>query len=190
MNSANAELDTVRPPTDIKQVLDEEIKEWHFHIYFLQNNDVSKGKAIQLRDAILSLRKDGAFVAVPLFRVNYGPMGPHPIGSYEVWCPIESFASVFSYLTLYRDDLSVLVHPLTREEKKDHEIRRVWMGQPYGIDLSVLPVLSEEIPFQYASLKLGYNTDEPRPNLELLRERGRNIEEKLAHEPEAAVTAS
>lgn len=25
----------------------------------------------------------GAFVAVPLFRVNHYPMGPHPAGSYE-----------------------------------------------------------------------------------------------------------
>lgn len=25
----------------------------------------------------------GAFVAVPLFRVNHYPIGPHPAGSYE-----------------------------------------------------------------------------------------------------------
>lgn len=49
-------------------------------IYFFQNNEYSRTRALELRDAILSLRKDGAFAAVPLFRVNFGPIGPHPVG--------------------------------------------------------------------------------------------------------------
>ena len=44
-------------------------------------------------------------MAVPLFRVNNGPMGPHPAGSYEIWVPDSSFAGVYSYLTLNRGDL-------------------------------------------------------------------------------------
>jgi DOPA 4,5-dioxygenase len=68
------------PPTDIDAVLDAEVKEWHFHIYFHQKNEKEKEAALALRDAVLRLRRAGAFVAVPLFRVNYGPMGPHPAG--------------------------------------------------------------------------------------------------------------
>ena len=51
--------------------------------------EVDEGKyaemaaALALRDAVLRLRRDGAFVAVPLYRVNEQPMGPHPAGSYE-----------------------------------------------------------------------------------------------------------
>lgn len=101
---------------------------------------------------MLRLRRDGAFVAVPLWRVNLDPIGPHPAGSYEIWCPKESFAEVFSYLTLNRGELSVLVHPLTREERKDHEVRRVWMGPEYRLDLDTLPRLSPQMPSQYHSL--------------------------------------
>lgn len=49
-------------------------------IYFLQNNADEHHAALELRDAVLRLRRDGAFVAVPLFRVNTAPIGPHPVG--------------------------------------------------------------------------------------------------------------
>ncbi|TCD67999.1 hypothetical protein EIP91_011668 [Steccherinum ochraceum] len=104
------------PKTDLKEVVDSEIKEWHFHIYFHQRNADEHHAALELRDAVLRLRRDGAFVAVPLFRVNTDPIGPHPVGSYEIWSPSESFAAVFSYLSLNRGNLSILVHPLTREQ--------------------------------------------------------------------------
>lgn len=90
-------------------------------IYFAQKNADQHHSALELRDAILRLRRDGAFVAVPLFRVNTEPMGPHPIGeqltrhtsmvlnhvkgSFEIWVPAETFASVFSYLCLNRGNL-------------------------------------------------------------------------------------
>lgn len=51
-------------------------------IYFHQRNADQHQAALDLRDAVLRLRRDGAFVAVPLFRVNTDPIGPHPIGKY------------------------------------------------------------------------------------------------------------
>ncbi|KAG1825054.1 hypothetical protein DFJ58DRAFT_883114 [Suillus subalutaceus] len=48
-------------------------REWHF-----PNADQHQA-ALDLRDAVLRLRRDGAFVAVPLFRVNTDPIGPHPL---------------------------------------------------------------------------------------------------------------
>ena len=91
-------------------------------IYFHQRNADEHHAALELRDAVLRLRRDGAFVAVPLFRVNTDPIGPHPVGeflsfrsanyaaegvlgSYEIWCPSESFAAVYSYLCQNRGDL-------------------------------------------------------------------------------------
>lgn len=49
-------------------------------IYFHQRNASEHHAALELRDAVLRLRRDGAFVAVPLFRVNSEPIGPHPVG--------------------------------------------------------------------------------------------------------------
>lgn len=96
-------------------------------IYFHQRNADEHHAALELRDAVLRLRRDGAFVAVPLFRVNTDPIGPHPVGefwsissasnpveyvlgSYEIWCPSESFVSVYSYLALNRGDLRSAVN--------------------------------------------------------------------------------
>lgn len=49
-------------------------------IYFHQHNAGEHQAALDLRDAVLRLRRDGAFIAVPLFRVNTDPVGPHPVG--------------------------------------------------------------------------------------------------------------
>jgi hypothetical protein len=49
-------------------------------IYFHQKNELEHKAALELRDAVLCLRRDGAFVAVPLWRVNLEPIGPHPVG--------------------------------------------------------------------------------------------------------------
>ncbi|KAI0344999.1 hypothetical protein BDW22DRAFT_1325416 [Trametopsis cervina] len=176
------------PPTDLKEVTESEIKEWHFHIYFHQRNSGEHQAALDLRDAVLRLRRDGAFIAVPLFRVNTDPIGPHPVGSYEIWCPSESFASVFSYLCMNRGDLSILVHPLTKEQvsRLDHEIRNAWIGPSFPLDLSTLPVKSEAVPFQYPSLKLGYSSTAPPLSLEDRKKIGAGVERILQGEKEAA----
>ncbi|KIO25574.1 hypothetical protein M407DRAFT_75533, partial [Tulasnella calospora MUT 4182] len=155
-------------------------------IYFLTQDPKARQAALNLRDAVLHLRRDGAFVAVPLYRVNYGPIGPHPAGSYEIWCPAESFASVFSYLALNRGDLSILVHPLTRDERNDHETRRAWLGPSFPIYLDALPVRSTEIPMQYTSLNLGYSSPNPGLTVEERKKAGATIEDALRGEPEAA----
>jgi len=174
------------PPVDLETVLENEVKEWHFHIYFHQRNPDEHKAALVLRDSVLRLRRDGAFVAVPLYRVNTDPIGPHPAGSYEIWCPSESFAAVFSYLCLNRGDLSILVHPLTTEERKDHEIRNAWIGPSFPLDLSTLTIKSKEVPFQYPSLGLGYSSQREPPTLEERRKAGAKVEKILKGEPEAA----
>ena len=50
-------------------------------IYFLQRNEEQHKAALALRDSVLRLRRDGAFIAVPLHRVNTEPIGPHPAGT-------------------------------------------------------------------------------------------------------------
>jgi len=178
------DIDT-KASSNLQEVMESEVKEWHFHIYFLQKNADQHYAALELRDAILRLRREGAFVAVPLFRVNTEPIGPHPIGSFEVWVPSETFASVFSYLSLNRGNLSILVHPLTREPRRDHEHRCAWLGTPLPLDLSALPVTGD-LPLQYSSLKLGNSSQTPNLVLEDRRRLGANVENLLRNEKEAA----
>ncbi|KAM0749823.1 hypothetical protein T439DRAFT_326719 [Meredithblackwellia eburnea MCA 4105] len=175
-----------KPPTDPAQVLQDTVREWHFHIYFLQQNEEQATAALALRDAVLRLRRHGVFVAVPLWRVNTSPIGPHPVGSYEIWVPKESFADVYSYLALNRGELSILIHPLTKQERLDHSHRNSWMGPSFPLNLDVLPVESDSVPLQYPSLQLGYSSKEKDISLEERDSRGAALEEKLKGEEEAA----
>ncbi|RSH85945.1 uncharacterized protein EHS24_004131 [Apiotrichum porosum] len=134
-----------------------EVKEFHFHVYFFQSNAESRAAALSLRDDILRLTAEGYFHAVPLATYNDVPRGPHPIGSYEVWCPRERFSRTYSYFATHRGKLSVLIHPLTRQEILDHTERAAWMGPSFTLDLSQLRTLLPSVPLQYPELGLGYS---------------------------------
>ncbi|KAJ3199306.1 hypothetical protein HK099_003229, partial [Clydaea vesicula] len=128
-----------------------EIKEYHFHIYFFQNNSHQVKKAKELFEKVQVLvEKDHRFKVKPL-RVNLSPVGPHPTGSYEVWCPIER------WITLNRGELNVLIHPLTTQAYVDHTTRSAFLGERSPIDVEgMFGYEEDEISSQYPKLKLGY----------------------------------
>ncbi|EPS43060.1 hypothetical protein H072_2860 [Dactylellina haptotyla CBS 200.50] len=174
------------PKDDLKTVVEARTREWHFHIYFLLQSPTETAAALALRDAVLRLRRDGAFVAVPLHRVNEYPIGPHPAGSYEIWVPDSSFSDVFFYLAANRGNLSVLVHPLTASQRQDHESRSAWMGTPWPIYLDALPT-EGDIPLQYPELGLGWSTSPGQEiSLDDRRKLGAEVEALLASDPDAA----
>lgn len=83
--------------------------------------------------------------------------------------------------------LSILIHPLTAQQRRDHESRNGWLGTPWPIYLDGLPRESEEVPLQYPELQLGWSTSlEEEISLEERRRRGARVEELLAKDPEAA----
>ncbi|KAF9239115.1 hypothetical protein BU15DRAFT_74812 [Melanogaster broomeanus] len=175
------------PPTDLEEVVNAEIKEWHFHIYFHQNNANDHHAALELRDAVLRLRRDGAFVAVPLFRVFTDPVGPHPVASSFIQLPekwLVLFAIIFRAIdfTTFSPSEKLITLPTLR----DHEIRNAWIGPSYPMDTAHLPDLKDEIPLQYPSLKLGYSAPESDYTLEERRRMGANVERILRTEKEAA----
>ncbi|KAH6695880.1 dopa 4,5-dioxygenase [Leptodontidium sp. MPI-SDFR-AT-0119] len=174
------------PQEDLITVVESRAREWHFHIYFLIQSPIETAAALALRDAVLRLRRDGAFVAVPLHRVNTYPIGPHPAGSYEIWVPDSSFSDVYFYLASNRGDLSVLIHPLTSNQRRDHDARAGWLGKPWPIYLDSLP-RDGPVPLQYPELGLGYSAP-PKEDLSLeeRRRRGAEVEALLASDPEAA----
>ena len=77
-----------------------EIKEFHFHIYWLQNNGQAEKRALAFKEELIEQVKQNRFIVVcdgidekilpalksPVPKVNRGPIGPHPCGSYEVGC--------------------------------------------------------------------------------------------------------
>ena len=71
-------------------------------------------------------------------RVNFGPIGPHPIGSYETCCNASALSHATSWFMQNRGNLSILLHPLTRWEIIDHSDRAMWLGKSAPLDLSAL----------------------------------------------------
>ncbi|DBA02930.1 TPA: hypothetical protein N0F65_005957 [Lagenidium giganteum] len=148
-----------------------EICEWHFHVYWFARNKKSGEEASALRAKLVEkVKADPTFIAVfndsaDLFPgliqrpppINHEPVGPHVSGSFEVWVPRESIAAALSWFTLNHGNLSVLFHPLTRYELRDHTEGAMWLGKQWVIDLSVL---SEDLgapPAQYKELGYGYS---------------------------------
>jgi DOPA 4,5-dioxygenase len=126
------------------EIGDNEIGAYHFHTYFFQKNDMNSDQALKLRVRILDEIENGDLKDCSLNIVNYGPRGPHPIGSYETCCNRTSITSGISWFMSNRGNLSILLHPLTRFEVDDHTARAMWLGQSMPLDLSALsPILPE-----------------------------------------------
>jgi len=134
-------------------------KEYHFHTYFHQNNRNECKNVQELYNKITKFRDNGYFTIVP-GRLNMDPVGPHAIGSFETWVPIEYFAKTYDFFLKNRGEFSVLIHPLTINELNDHTSDVAWIGFPVPLDISPLKETLDIVPMQYPELKLGYSAPE------------------------------
>ena len=115
---------------------------------YLKKLLVQEAAAIALRDAIVEEVRAGNMTVVcdgitsdilpgledsrvPAFHT--GPIGPHPVGSFEVWTPLEYLPQMLSFMMYHRGDISVLFHPLGQTEIRDHTSDAMWLGQPYPL---------------------------------------------------------
>ncbi|KAJ3375200.1 hypothetical protein HDU92_000841, partial [Lobulomyces angularis] len=98
------------------------------------------------------------FINVVL-RINESPIGPHITGSFECWCPIESFARIYGFLILNKGPLSILIHPLTSEQLLDHTDRSAFIGTRIPLNLSALNERLDFLPAQYQELGKGYSAN-------------------------------
>jgi aromatic ring-cleaving dioxygenase len=106
------------------------IEDWHAHIYF--HDAAQKAKALAIREAI------GAQFDTRLGRVHDVPVGPHPIGMYQVHFANPLFPTLVPWLALNRDGLDILVHPNTSDAVADHSAHAIWMGAVLPLNLDVL----------------------------------------------------
>lgn len=92
------------------------------------------------------------------------PVGPHPIGSFETWVPVEYFAKAYEWFVQKRSPLTIFVHPLTEHEVTDHTARVVFMGKSYTLDTSVLREKIPNFKSQYEYLGLGLANPDNKPD--------------------------
>ena len=97
------------------------IGSFHAHIYF--DGAAQREIAMALREQI------GARFSVTLGRVYDRLVGPHARTMYQVAFDVPTFGNIVPWLMLNRQGLTVLVHPNTRDERRDHLVHALWMGE-------------------------------------------------------------
>lgn len=106
---------TLPPPRPLSA-----IASFHAHVYF--DGEAQRTLAMTLRDQI------GARFSVTLGRVHDRLVGPHSRAMYQVAFDVATFGNFVPWLMLNRQGLTVLVHPNTRDARRDHLVHALWMG--------------------------------------------------------------
>src|SRR5579872_2734626 len=91
---------------------------YHAHIYY---DAASKPRAEGVRSAM-----EAAFPQAQFGRWHDNPIGPHPMGSYQVAFSPAALATILPWLLLNRDGLIVFLHPETGREVADHTAHATW----------------------------------------------------------------
>ncbi|CAF1208791.1 unnamed protein product [Adineta steineri] len=108
---------------------------YHIHVYFLQKNTLQRNEALLLRKRFLSEFNvticpnhcDTWCPQICHWDFNRSPTGPHPIGSWGVYIPLEQFTRTVSFISMYHGNLSVLIHPNSGHPKIDHLLNAFWI---------------------------------------------------------------
>ncbi len=131
MDSGGTETDEDR--ASVRSVA--EIASYHAHIYF----DPASGRedALAIRAAVAER------FAVRLGTMWDRPVGPHSRAMFQIAFETRLFGSLVPWLMLNNRGLSILVHPNTTNQKRDHLLDAVWIGSPLPLDAEMLPEESE-----------------------------------------------
>jgi aromatic ring-cleaving dioxygenase len=106
------------------------IESYHAHIYY--DPASTRDRAERLRERIAA-----SFPQAKLGRWHDELVGPHPQSMYQVAFPTEMLASFVPWLMLNRDGLTILLHPETGNNYRDHSAHAAWFGAVLPLRLDV-----------------------------------------------------
>ena len=98
------------------------IRGYHIHIYYDQNDPQSEFTAQGLSQAVIN-----TFDEENLIRHEVGVVGPHINPNIELDIKPDAFGKILQYLQMNNYGLSIVVHPETGDVTKDHLENSIWI---------------------------------------------------------------
>lgn len=105
-----------------------DISLYHAHLYF-------DAESLSLATDICGQVEQHSKVKVG--RIHQKNVGPHPMWSCQFSFDQSCHDRFVSWLADNRAGLSVLIHPLSGDDYKDHTEYAAWLGEPQILDLSM-----------------------------------------------------
>lgn len=106
------------------------IAEYHAHVYY--HPQKTRSRAAHFRERVAA-----EFPNAKLGRWHDELVGPHPQAMYQIAFPSSLLASFLPWLMLNRDGLTILLHPETGNDYRDHTAHAVWFGAMLPLRLDV-----------------------------------------------------
>lgn len=107
------------------------VRGYHIHFY-CQLGQISLAQ--QIREKLLS----ELTVINGAGPVRTRPVGPHPLPMFEAWFAPEGFEEVRQWAIQNRQGLSVMIHPITGDDYRDHAEGAQWLGEELPLNLEIL----------------------------------------------------
>lgn len=105
-----------------------DIAGYHAHVYY---DEASLDQASYLCET--AAREFG----IPMGRMHEQPVGPHPMWSCQLTIKPSQFGKIIPWLNMYREGLTILVHPETGDDLWDHRDGAMWLGASRKLNLAI-----------------------------------------------------